>query len=84
MSVIFEYTSPKYLSEDMKRVQALSMVCSGKKYEDSLVESVNHSMRRGYASDKFFNQIVKDPNKKFANLISKVGDLVPISGMLGK
>ena len=45
MSVIFEYTSPKYLSEDMKRVQALSMVCSGKKYEDSLVESVNHSMR---------------------------------------
>ena len=63
-SIVFHYSLPKYLSDDIERVQkrANSIVYPGINYEDSLVESGLFTLyeRRNQACTKFFSQVLED------------------------
>ena len=74
-STVFHYSIPKYLSDEIERVQkrALRIVYPNLHYEDALVEAGMESLyaRRQKACDKLFKQILEDPNHKLNNLIPR-------------
>ena len=73
-SNVFNYSLPKYLSDDIERIQkrALSTVYPRSRYEHSLVMSGLSRLqeRRNKSCEKFFNKILDNPNHKLFNLIS--------------
>ena len=75
-AIIFHHSIPKYLSEDIERIQrrALSIIYPDLNYKDALTESGEITLyeRRERASQKFFQRILDDPCHKLYNLISKV------------
>ena len=75
-AIIFHHSIPKYLSEDIERIQrrALSIIYPDLNYKDALTESGEITLyeRRERASQKFFQRIIDDPCHKLYNLISKV------------
>ena len=75
-STVFHYSLPKYLSDEIERVQkrVLRIVYPNLHYEDTLMESGMESLqaRRQTACNKLFNQILNNPNHKLHNLIPKI------------
>ena len=75
-AIIFHHSIPKYLSEDIERMQrrALSIIYPDLNYKDALTEfgEITLYERRERASQKFFQRILDDPCHKLYNLISKV------------
>ena len=75
-AIIFHHSIPKYLSEDIERIQrrALSIIYPDLDYKDALTESGEITLyeRRERTSQKFFQRILDDPCHKLHNLISKV------------
>ena len=64
-SIVFHQSLPKYLSEDIERIQrrALSIIYPDLNYKDALTESGDITLyeRRERASQKFFQQILNNP-----------------------
>ncbi len=75
-SIVFHYSLPKYLSDEIERVQkrVLRIVYPNLHYEDALIEARMESLyaRRQIACNKLFNQILNKPNHKLSNLIPKI------------
>jgi hypothetical protein len=75
-STVFHYSLPKYLRDEIERVQkrVLRIVYPNLHYEDALIEARMESLyaRRQIACNKFFNQILNNPNHKLNNLIPKI------------
>ena len=67
-STVFHYSLPKYLSDEIERVQkrVLRIVYRNLHYEDALMEAGMESLyaRRQTACNKLFNQILNNPNHK--------------------
>ena len=68
-SPVFNHALPKYLSEDLERVQkrVLSIVSPGETYQRNLeiVQLTTLHQRRHDMCDKLFNQIIRDQSHKF-------------------
>ena len=76
VSTVFHYSLPKYLSDEIERVQkrVLQIAYPNLHYEDALMEARMESLyaRRQTACNKHFNQILNNPNHKLHNLIPKI------------
>ena len=74
-STVFHYALPKYLSDEIERVQkrALRIVYPFAHYKDGLIESGLETlyMRRKSACEKLFNQILADPRHKLNELVCR-------------
>ena len=75
-STVFHYSLPKYLSDEIERVQkrVLRIVYPNLHYKDALMEAGIESLyaRKQTACNKLFNQILNNPNHKLHNLIPKI------------
>ena len=85
-STVFHYSLPKYLSDELERVQkrALRIVYPSKHYNEALSESGLATLyaRRHAACVKLFNQILDDPNHKLNELVPR--SVSPLSYNLRK
>ena len=74
-STVFHYSLPKYLSDELERVQkrALRIVYPSKHYNEALSESGLATLyaRRHAVCVKLFNQILDDPNHKLNELVPR-------------
>ena len=74
-STTFHYSIPKYLSDEIERVQkrVLRIVYPNLHYEDALIKVGIESLhtRRQKACDKLFKQVLEDPNHKLNDLIPR-------------
>ena len=74
-STVFHYSIPKYLSDEIERVQkrVLRIVYPNFHYEYALVEDGMESLhtRRRKACDKLFKKVLEDPNHKLNYLIPR-------------
>ena len=74
-STVFHYSLPKYLSDEMERVQmrALRFVYPSMHYNEALIESGLETLcaRRYAACLKLFNVILDDPNHRLNELVPR-------------